>query len=333
MFRQVFRFGVLVSAMLYFSPFLVGQDAVFSQFYMNPVALNPAFAGNTKAPRIALSYRNQWPGFSQAYVTYALSYDQFFTSINSGLGLQVMADDAGQGLYKTTKLAGVYSYNLRINSELSTKFGIEAGFSQSRFGWEKLVFTDQINPDGQVGGSEEPVPGQFHKNNLDVGIGMLLFSKKIYGGISLKHINRPDLTILPTTAGALQEGQPIRISVQVGGSFPVFAAQNSFYSTYLSPNLMIVKQGPFFQALAGTFIGVGNFDLGLWYRMTGRNPDAAIVSIGMQKGILRLGYSYDMTISALSLRSGGSHEVGVLINLDSLYPQESRYNDCFQIFR
>lgn len=333
MLKSKLKYGIILSFLLGWCQWSVSQDAVFSQFYMNPVALNPAFAGNTKAPRFALSYRNQWPGLAQAYVTYALSYDQLFTDLNSGLGVQILADDAGQGLYKTTKVGGVYSYNLRINKDLSTKFGVEAGFSQSRFGWEKLVFTDQVTPDGQVGGSEEPVPGQFHKNFLDVGIGMLLFSKKIYGGISLKHINRPDLTILPTTAGALQEGQPIRISVQAGGSFPVFAAKNNFYRTYLSPNVMIVKQGPFFQVLGGTFVGVGNFDLGLWYRMTGRNPDAAIVSAGMQKGIFRFGYSYDMTISALSLRSGGSHEVGVLINLDSLYPQESRYNDCFEIFR
>lgn len=300
---------------------------------MNPVALNPAFAGNTKAPRFAVTYRNQWPGLSQAYVTYAFSYDQLFPSFNSGLGLQILADDAGQGLYKTTKASGVYSYNLRINKELSTKFGVEAGFSQARYGWEKLIFTDQVGTDGEVGGSGEPVPEQFNKNNLDVGIGLLLYSQKIYAGLSIKHINRPDLTILPTTTGALQEGQPIRISAQIGGSFPVFAAKNSFYSTYLSPNLLVVKQGPFFQALVGTFIGVGQFDMGLWYRMTGRNPDAAIISAGMHKGIVRIGYSYDMTISALSLRSGGSHEVGVLINLDTLYPQESRYNDCFEIFR
>ncbi|HKK66993.1 MAG TPA: type IX secretion system membrane protein PorP/SprF, partial [Bacteroidales bacterium] len=63
------------------------QDAHFSQFYANPLYLNPAFAGSDKCPRVNLNYRNQWPALGQTYVTYSLSYDQHVNAIQGGAGL------------------------------------------------------------------------------------------------------------------------------------------------------------------------------------------------------------------------------------------------------
>jgi len=55
---------------------LQAQDAHFSQFYANPLHLNPAFTGSENCPRVALGYRNQWPALGPTYVTYSASYDQ-----------------------------------------------------------------------------------------------------------------------------------------------------------------------------------------------------------------------------------------------------------------
>src|SRR5687767_13626321 len=62
------------------------QDPVFSQFYLSPLQLNPALSGLTDDPRFSANYRNQFPGFNNAYRTYALSYDQFFSGFHSGIG-------------------------------------------------------------------------------------------------------------------------------------------------------------------------------------------------------------------------------------------------------
>ena len=45
------------------------QDAEFTQFYANPVFMNPAFAGSARCPRFVMQYRNQWPAMSGNYVT------------------------------------------------------------------------------------------------------------------------------------------------------------------------------------------------------------------------------------------------------------------------
>ena len=53
-----------------------GQDPIFTQFYANPMYLNPAFAGSRVCPRVALNYRNEWPNISGNFVTTAADYGQ-----------------------------------------------------------------------------------------------------------------------------------------------------------------------------------------------------------------------------------------------------------------
>src|SRR5437016_3907470 len=53
---------------------LKAQDPHFTQFYANPLYLNPAFAGAAHCPRMNLSYRNQWPALQGQYITSCFSY-------------------------------------------------------------------------------------------------------------------------------------------------------------------------------------------------------------------------------------------------------------------
>ena len=73
---------------------LLAQDPIFSQFYSAPLQINPAFAGLSENPRLGLIYRNQWPFVDQSfktYVTYNLAYDQYFSKLKSGFGLELTA--------------------------------------------------------------------------------------------------------------------------------------------------------------------------------------------------------------------------------------------------
>ena len=127
---------------------LNAQDPVFSQFYSTPLLLNPAFAGTSFAPRISASYRNQWPSVTNtgiAFSTYAASYEQFIPQVNSGIGIMILSDNAGDGLLRTTNFLASYAYRIAVNDDLQIKLGIEAGFRQYNLDWDKLVFLDQID--------------------------------------------------------------------------------------------------------------------------------------------------------------------------------------------
>ena len=95
------------------------QDPEFTQYYANPLFLNPAFAGSDRCPRMVMAYRNQWPAMSGNYVTQAVSYDQHLNSIQGGLGLTVMHDQAGQNTLQTTRITGMYAYQQSLTESLA----------------------------------------------------------------------------------------------------------------------------------------------------------------------------------------------------------------------
>ena len=83
---------ILVGIGLYSSIDLKAQDPQFSQFYSNPLYLNPAFAGTSSYPRIVSNYRNQWPSSGNTFVTYNVSYDQYIPGMKGAIGFQALYD-------------------------------------------------------------------------------------------------------------------------------------------------------------------------------------------------------------------------------------------------
>ena len=83
------------------------QDPQFSQFYANPLFLNPALAGFIDCGRVNLNYRNQWPSLANAYITYSASYDQNIPGINSiGQLRQFQNVDQGQAGFNGARHRG-----------------------------------------------------------------------------------------------------------------------------------------------------------------------------------------------------------------------------------
>lgn len=320
------------------------QDIIYSQFYSAPLQINPAFAGNTYAPYIAANYRNQWPSL-KAYRTYSVSYSQFLENLNSGLGFMLTTDDAGDGLYKTSRFGVNYAYKLTVNRDFNLKLGIEAGLMQTNVDWNNLIFLDQIDPingprdpGGALFPTEEAAPLEFNKSYFDVAAGILAYGPVFYGGLSLKHLSTPDDGILGINTN-LYNGLPMRVSLHGGAQIPLAKRNNRYSSAFLSPNVLYVQQGDFGQVNVGTYAGLGMFFAGVWYRHAFSNSDAVITLVGVKRDAVKIGYSYDATVSRLAgINPGGTHEVSIVLNFDEservkARRRAGRYNDCFQMFR
>ena len=314
------------------------QDPVFSQFYLSPLQLNPGLAGLTEDPRFTANYRNQFPGFNNAYKTYALSYDQFFPRRQFGLGAWLLSDDAGDGILRTIKAAGIFSYRLRLNDNFYAKMGAEVGIVQSTLHWDQLLFGDQIDdylgtvsPGGIPFPTEETAPAKNSTVYPDLGIGGVLYGGTFYGGLSIRHLNTPSPDFLGENSG-LTPGIPMRWTIHAGAAWPILRKMFSkYYKLQLAPSFIFVTQGPFNQFNGGFTLDGGLFSFGLLYRISSGQSEAIIGSIGLRTNNLRLGYSYDATISGFE-GGGGTHEIGLVFILDD-GDTESRYNDCLQIFR
>lgn len=320
---------------------LQAQDPVFSQFFASPLQINPGFTGNNHGGFIALNYRNQWPAIDQAYVTYSLSYDQFVPTLNSGFGVQVTADDAGRGILRTYRFTGNYAYRVKLGDDLYARLGAEAGFINSNIDWNKLVFLDQIDPEfgfttpgGVTIPTNEQRPESLSRLVFDAGAGILVYSSRFYGGLSLKHLNNPDMGFYERPNSALERGLPLRITVHAGAEIPL-AESRGFRRRapeyFVAPAVAFIRQGPFTQLNAGALLNIRQFFGGLWYRHAGRNGDAVIFLVGGRYEQIRVGYSYDFSVSKLYSVSGGAHELSVGFTLGA--PDKVDINDCFQIFR
>jgi type IX secretion system PorP/SprF family membrane protein len=334
----VVRIWLITLVVVLFTGIVQAQDPIISQFYLSPLQLNPGLSGLTDDPRFTANYRNQFPGFNQAYRTYAISYDQFFPDQKIGLGLWLLGDDAGNGILRTHKAAGIFSYRLELDDNLFLKMGAEIGLVQSTLAWDQLRFGDQIDAySGTVSPGGTPFPTEEiapEKNSViypDIGLGLVIYGGTYYGGLSARHLNTPDPEFLQMNP-ALSPGIPIRWAFHGGASWPILAELGRNYVPMnLSPAFIIVGQGPFTQFNGGITFEAGQVAVGAHYRNSDGMSESIIGSIGLRTSSLRIGYSYDVTISGFE-DVGGSHEIGFVFVLDD-GDQESRYNDCLRIFR
>lgn len=342
MFRQLLVFFIVF--LTGWGP-VVAQDPVYTQFYASPVFINPAFTGTTLAPRISLMYRNQWANLQNAYSTYSAAYEQYVPDLNSGFGVSLMSDDQGDGLIKTTYFKALYSYQLTIAEGFFVKIGVDADLTQSNYDWNRFTFPDQLD---KINGPVDPVgnpnltaeirPENTNLTYFDVGTGLLAYSKYFYAGLAVKHLTRPSDGILLIN-DELTDGLPLTWSAHLGTQINLKEGNNRNRGAFISPNLLFLKQSDLGQINGGVYGGMGLFFAGIWYRHAFTNPDAIQYLVGLQQGIFKIGYSYDMTISDLAVNpSGGSHEVSLVLNFENSEAfkrqrKDNRYNDCLQLFR
>ena len=295
--------------LLLFSVFVTenirAQDAQFTQFYANPLYLNPAFAGTARCPRFCINYRNEWPGLNKTYITTSASYDQHIDALSGGIGLLVVQDRAGNGTLVTTDASLMYSYHLKVTREFSINFGLQGTYHQKTLDWTKLTFGDMIDRRRGFVYNTNENPQQYPNQtvrNVDVSAGILGYSKRYFFGVAVNHINQPQEGFIGNNSPL-----PMKITVHAGANIPLAKGGE----TYISPNILYQYQGQFQQLNIGMYFVKGSIVAGLWYR----NQDAMIALIGFQTAHFKVGYSYDVTVSKLSSVSAGSHEISAQFQL------------------
>ncbi len=317
------------------------QEVEMSQFYSAPLHLNPALTGISYGPRVVLNYRNQWPslgsGFNGGFTTYMASFDMHIQPIRGGIGLLFVGDQISDNLLATYRASLLYSQQFRFSRKVGMRIGIAGTYIYTGIKWNELQFSDMVNiytgfydPNGNLNPTGEPLPARTTVHTGDMNAGFVIFSNKLYGGFAVNNL----LMHKESFSGAANSAVPMRFAVNFGATLPIKHRAQGRYSVFISPNLLFVNQGKYFQ-LNGTLLsGVSFMYFGLAYRHAIKNSDSVIGIIGFRKSKFRLAYSYDYTVSKLINRSGGSHELSFTFNwsgLDdnSLNPKINRnYIEC-----
>lgn len=298
--KQLYKISLTIACSIVAVTQLKAQDPEFTQFYANQIYLNPALAGNTYCPRVSVGYRVQWPNVYGTYQTLGASIDRYVDAVKGGVGLMVMQDRAAQGSLNTTGIGLVYAPKIRLGKHLGISFAVQAGWWQKAVNWSKLTFGDQIDPtDGFVYQTEETRPDKTTRGDFDLGAGMVLSGDHWFVGGALHHILEQNESLLNGTSKL-----PIKYTAHAGANIPIGDKSNN---TFVSPNILYRKQGDFQQMNIGCYFKKQSIVGGLWYR----GQDAFIMLIGVETGQVRIGYSYDVTISKLTNSTAGSHEVSL----------------------
>lgn len=290
----------------------LAQDIQLTQGFANATYMNPAFAGSNACSKFSLVHRTQWIGVSRAYRTYLGSFDHSFTNKNFGIGLIFGSDESGTGNLKNTFISNAFSYEAIISRTSSLRFAIQPGLVTKSISFNKLFFGDQIVRGGNVA-TIESTP--LRRNYFDIGAGALYTNNNYWLGVSFAHLNRANESFYE----AVSENLPLKYSLQTGARFLLNKDEkNEAKQASISPVLIYKGQREFDQVDLGFYYNYNVLSLGLWYRGIPvlkaykkgyPNNDALAFICGINLGTYKIGYSYDLTISQLTSKTMGSHEI------------------------
>ncbi len=283
------------------------QEAQFTQYMLNRLSFNPAYAGSSGAICVTGLYHNQWMGlkFSPDALgntpstpqNFLVSIDAPVRVLHGGLGATIFTDKIGYTNSVTAKVD--YAYRFYVgNGNLS--IGLEANmFSFSR-DYAKYVggssLTGDINNPIDQSIQDPLLSGEGEASDFlfDLGFGLYYqIPGSFYVGVSSMKL------------------------LEMKGDNTNWQNRRAFYLTsgfeYIFPAMPSIKLTPSF--LLKTDFGSTQFDISAvaeyerryWFGLSYRIEDAISLLGGLYWKDFRIGLSYDITTSSLGyVKSGRS---------------------------
>lgn len=323
--------------LLGFTIFLKAQDPHFSQFYANPLYLSPSLAGATDGGRIALNYRNQWPSITKAFSSYSFSFDNFFSTFNSGIGFYLIRDIAGSAGLATTNAAFQYSYNLILNDDWQIIPAVQFEFANKSIDFSKLELGYESAGEGSSSSANRLTNESI--NYFDFVTSAFLYNSKYWIGFTLSHLSNPNYSFL-------NEKDKLPIKTTLFGGINIWSqkSRSRSFNRSFSGSFRYQHQAKMKQLDIGAYWHNEPIELGIWYRglpiFTNTTPndqiqsngeslntkidysinhDAIVLLLAYNYGPYRFGYSYDITISDLGWQTAGAHEISIIYEFNQRF--------------
>jgi len=331
------RIILSLSFLIYGFPVLVAQDIQYSQFYANPIYLNPAFTGSTGMSRVGFSFRNQWPALDQSFIAYSAYGDFFSDRYNSGVGLII---NGAQESFTQTQLYEIglsYSYRLRLGETSFLHAGAQGSFLLRDALFDDVILGTQldINTGQIIGQPGDGFEGDSRLSSSDFHAGLLYYDNKVWFGISAHHLLGPPISYLDAESNTL----PIKYSAHGGIRFDLAPGDinDYFNNTDQERSFALAfnykSQGQFSQLDLGAEFFFEPLILGFWYRglptkysLPNNEAIIAVLGVSLDNGI-EVGYSFDFTISKLGqFNSGGAHELSLRYIFTNRNPRNRQRN-------
>lgn len=272
------------------------QDAQYTQYMYNTVAVNPAYAGSRGVLSIAALHRSQWVGLDGAPTTQTLNINSPISD-RVGLGLSIVNDEIGNGTNQDTYFDAVFSYTVPTSEEGKLSFGLKAGGHFLNIDFNRLRNYDPSN--AAVG--QTNIDNKFSPN---FGAGVYYHTEQFYAGLSIPNFLETEHFDSGENSNSYIAQERMNWYLITGYVFDINP------DLKLKPALLFkaVEGAPLQADLSATVLLNDTFSLGAAYRW-----DAAMSAlVGFQLNEkLMLGLAYDREITELGSTSfnDGSFEI------------------------
>lgn len=311
---MVFYRRIFTLVLVFHTILVSGQDVHFSQYFNNPLFINPAHAGNgINYVRASVFYRNQWNSVASPFSSQSIAVDKAVNRF--GFGALFTNNSAGGDGIKQMNILGNLTYIQPLDADKINKvaIGVQFGIMQKSFDPSKMTFDNQYSVDHgfDPNASNGEIFANTTINRPDINAGILytrnigVADKKFkpFAGISVHHLTQPRESFI------IDENKlPLKFTANAGAGLALG------HQLELRPSCLFVKQENFSELNFGMLASFSLENLNvLQLGIYNRHRDAVIAYAGYQVSNFFLGVSYDINTSALSgaTKSMGGFEISL----------------------
>jgi len=282
------------------------QDAMYTHYMYNTLAINPAYAGTRDALTVTALHRSQWLDFPGAPVTQTITMHSPIVNKKIGVGLSAVNDRLGPT--RITSMFGDFAYHLTLNEKSKLSLGLKAGMNLFTADLTQL----QTTQTGDVSFSSD-IQSKILPN---FGFGTYYSRERFYAGVSLPKLVQNDF-LSNTISGTTNLFSEQRHYFLIAGTM---LDLNQDWKLHPSSFLKITSGAPVELDVTTQFVYNNKITFGAMYR-TG---DAAGILFGYNLlEQLQAGYSFDWSfLNSTHKYNSGSHEI--VLRYDFIYKHEDK---------
>jgi len=277
------------------------QDALFSQYMFNKLAINPGYAGSRELLTADLLYRYQWVNIEGAPKTISASLHSPLNNPHLAMGVNIYNDQIGA--MSTTGVMGTFAYRI-IFPKGKLSFGLQAGIKSSGINYSLINSRDGNDP------------FMIYRDELkkkavpDANFGVYYYSERFYAGVSSQQLLQNQTLMVSDSAGNTQFTKLLSHFYGMSGAAIPMGENVVFRPSFL---VKYVKNAPVQLDMNASFLFANTIWLGASYRT--EKAVSFITEINIAQNF-RIGYSYDIWFNELRVFNKGSHEIRLSFDLN-----------------
>ena len=294
---------LVIAIFVGFSQLLFAQQSpVYSQYFVNELAYNPAVAGSKAYNPFVIITRQQWLGFSGAPLTANISYHGALNN-RSGMGGSLYHDQTGQTGSSVFELD--YAYHVPLDPDrLNLSFGIGA---------KAMYYALDLEAGNLPPGDDPAFSGNsFSRFLADASSGLYLYGKNFYAGYSVLNMLQSNFNkeagegfstnyLHRNYMGMLGYRYEFNRDIHFGQSILIRKTENTKSQYDFSARV-------FFQDA-------------FWTGLSVRTNGSLSAVIGFRAGKMNIAYAYDHYFKAINSYQNGTHELSISFKFPSILSQ------------